>query len=76
MAKEKAKAKKAAPTKEDLKKKLKTFKTAKGQALEAGDPKKAGIAHRRAKRVNRKLRALAERKKAETKPAEAAPASA
>jgi hypothetical protein len=72
MAKEKAKAKKAAPTKEDLKKKLKTFKTAKGQALEAGDAKKAGIAHRRAKRVNRKLRALAERKKAE---APAAPAA-
>lgn len=77
MAKEKTKGKKAAPTKEDLKKKLKTFKTAKGQALEAGDAKKAGIAHRRAKRVNRKLRVLAAAKKSEVKPAEApaAPAS-
>ncbi|MBI1865811.1 MAG: hypothetical protein HYR98_08830 [Nitrospirae bacterium] len=77
MAKEKTKAKKAAPTKEELKKKLKAFKTAKGQAIEAGDAKKAGIARLRAKRVNRKLRALAAVKKAEAKKAEvkAAPAS-
>ena len=76
-AKTKTKAEKAVLTKEDLKKKLKTFKAAKEQALEAGEAKKAGIARLRAKRVNRKLRALAEVKKAEAKKAEvkAAPAS-
>ncbi len=71
-AKAKTKAEKAVLTKEDLKKKLKTFKAVKEQAIGAGDAKKAGIARKRAKRVNRKLRALAAQKKAE---APAAPAS-